>query len=60
LQNELDEVTRVLSILEATEFRWTINDVFAQPETWADDIFSMKAAGEKINSSGRRKSRGSK
>ena len=44
----------MLAILEAVEFRWTINEVLAQPESWSDDIFAMKSMGEGVTNKGRR------
>jgi hypothetical protein len=40
-------VKRVLSVLEAVEFRWSIPQVLETPEAWLDDILTMKGTGEK-------------
>jgi hypothetical protein len=39
-------VRRVLSVLEAIEFKWTIQQVLDTPEDWLDDILTMKSTGE--------------
>ena len=36
----------MLSILEAVEFKWTVQDVLATPEEWIDDILTAKGYGE--------------
>jgi len=43
-------VKRVLTILEAVEFKWTINQVLEQDEKWAHDIFLLKGIGDSIYS----------
>jgi hypothetical protein len=47
LVHSVEEVKRVLSVLEAVEFRWTIQQVLDTPESWLDDVLTMKATGEK-------------
>lgn len=37
---------RVLAVLEAVEYKWTIQQVLDSEETWLDDILIMKATGE--------------
>jgi hypothetical protein len=47
LNHPLEAVQRVLSVLEAVEFKWTIQQVLDSPEDWLDDILTMKGAGER-------------
>jgi len=46
LVHPVEAITRVLSILEAVSFAWTVNQVLEQDESWLDDILLMKAIGE--------------
>jgi hypothetical protein len=46
LNHPLEAVKRMLSILEAVEFKWTVQDVLATPEEWIDDILTAKGYGE--------------
>lgn len=50
LNHPLDDVTRILSILEAVDWRWSIAEILDQDEAWLDDILAMKTVGEKIKS----------
>lgn len=47
LNHPMEAVKRVVSVLEAVEYRWTIADVLAQDEAWLDDILTMRGTGEK-------------
>jgi hypothetical protein len=47
LNHPLESVKRVLSVLEAVEFKWTIQQVLDTPEDWLDDILTAKGYGEK-------------
>ena len=47
LNHSPEAVKRVLSVLEAVEYRWTISDVLAQDEAWLDDLMLMRGVGEK-------------
>jgi len=47
LFHPLEAVKRMLSILEAVEFKWTVQDVLAAPEEWIDDILTAKGYGER-------------
>ena len=49
LEHSVEEVTRILSVLEAVEFKWTIQQVLEQDEAWLDDILTMKAIGSIIH-----------
>ena len=51
LNHPLEAVRRVLSVLEAVEFKWTIQQVLDSPEDWLDDILTMKGAGERYKRS---------
>ena len=42
----MDAVTRVLAVLEAVGFQWTLQQVLDQPESWLDDILTLKGIGE--------------
>jgi hypothetical protein len=44
---------KVLTILELTEWRWTILDVLRQPEELLDVVFYMKNIGEKFRTQAR-------
>jgi hypothetical protein len=43
-------VTRVLSALEAVQYRWTIKQVLETDEAWLDDIITMRTTGEEWRS----------
>jgi hypothetical protein len=47
LNHSVEAVTRVLSVLEAVEFKWTVSQVLDTDEAWLDDILTMKGTGEK-------------
>ena len=55
LNHPVEAVTRVLEVLEAVEFKWTVKQVLETEDSWIDDILQMKSIGFKIerNSSGR-------
>ena len=42
----LEVVKRILSILEASDWNWTIQDVLDQPEALTDDVLLLKSVGE--------------
>jgi hypothetical protein len=42
----VEVVAKVLAVLEVTDFKWTINDILAQDESWTEDILEMKSVGE--------------
>ena len=46
LNHPLEAVKRVLSVLEAVEFKWTVRQVLETDETWLDDILTAKGYGE--------------
>jgi len=43
-----DLAFNVWSILEAVEWRWTINDVLAQPESILNDVMMLAALNAKM------------
>jgi hypothetical protein len=49
----LANAKRILTILEMTEFRWTILDVMEQPEQELEAVFALKALGEKVRAQSR-------
>lgn len=46
LNHDLEAVKKVLSILEASDWNWTIQDILEQDEAWTEDILLMKSVGE--------------
>ena len=48
LNHDAELVKRLLVILEAVEWRWTLSDILAQPEGLLADVISLKALGEQI------------
>jgi len=49
----LERAKHILMVLEFTEFRWTINDVLAQPEPELNAVMYLKSIGEKIRTQAR-------
>jgi len=45
---EFQEAWRILTVLEMTEFNWTILDVLAQPEAILDRVMLLRDTGNRI------------
>ena len=46
LHHPVEAVRKVLAVLEAVDFKWTIEEVLDQDEAWVDDILALKSTGE--------------
>ena len=44
----IERSKKILTVLELTEFSWTIEDVLRQPEQELDAVFYMKSIGERM------------
>ena len=45
---QFEEASRILNVLEMTNFHWTIKDVLEQPEALLDRIMRLRFIGNKI------------
>jgi hypothetical protein len=46
--NDPEFVMRMITILEITHWRWTINEILQQPDSLIDDVIAAKVYGEEI------------